>query len=617
MSYPSLLHFINELESKQELQRVSEFVSPELEVSEIADRMAKSNGKALLFENNGTEFPVLINAFGSNFRMLSALGLKSYSDFEHKLDELFDIVNTSKQGKGSIVRLLQKLKTVSYSRPECIRQKGKCFEVRMTVPDLGKIPVLKCWPHDGGKFVTLPMVHTVDPDTGQTNIGMYRMQVFGSDTTGMHWHRHKGGAAHFEKYRSKGMIMPVVVTLGGDPVYTYSATAPLPEIISEYAFAGFLRQKRVRLVKCLSCDIRVPEDVDFVLEGYIDPAEDVVVEGPFGDHTGFYSLPDTYPVFHITHISHRRNAIYPATIVGIPPMEDAFMGEATERLFLPLIKRIIAPEICDMFMPSEGGFHNLAIVSIKNSYPGQAIKVMNALWGAGQMMFVKNIVIVDENVNVHHSDDVMMALLKNVKFPDDFHFMYGPLDVLDHANTSPSYGKKMGIDATQNRNQKIQSYELDYDDAGVIFSDVFSSELMSSVVIAYVDKEIISSVGELHRQIFSREGTTVPLILYLDKTCEHLNLSEILWMFLANFDPANDIYIVGKDTITHAGFDGTMKKPGEKGIHQYRPNIIVMDEQTIRDIDSKWKNLNIGNFIESPSIRYKKITLSEGYLYDK
>ena len=384
MSYKSLSHFISLLDSAGELTRISEFVSPRLVVSEIADRFIKHKGNALLFENTGTAFPLLINAFGSEKRMCMALGVTRLDEIGDNINQLLQNLLGPKESFLDKLKILPSLNEMASFMPKRIGRKGDCQEVIMPNPDLGKLPVLTCWPADGGPFITLPVVHTKDALTGIRNIGMYRMQVLGPSTTGMHWHLHKGAAQQFRKYKELGQKMPVSVTLGGDPAYTYVATAPLPENMDEYLLAGFLRKKKVELVKCLTNDLEVPEDVDFVIEGFVDPNEDLVLEGPFGDHTGFYSLADYYPRFHVTCITHRRNAVYPATIVGIPPMEDEWLGKATERIFLVPIKATVVPELTEMNMPVEGVFHNIALAAIEKTYPGQGLKVMNSLWGAGQ-----------------------------------------------------------------------------------------------------------------------------------------------------------------------------------------------------------------------------------------
>jgi 4-hydroxy-3-polyprenylbenzoate decarboxylase len=355
MGYRNLQQFISELDNSGELIKIKEFADPELEIAEITDRISKlpGGGKALLFENTGTQFPVLINSMGSNSRICMALGISNLDEASEKISLLFNQLASEKSNFWQKLKMLPMLKEVSSLMPSKISRKGKCQEIIMNTPDLSKLPILKCWPLDGGRFVTLPLVHTIDPETGFKNTGMYRLQVFSANTTGMHWHRHKTGARHFEAYKKLGKKMPVAVSLGGDPAYTYAATAPLPENIDEYMFAGFLRKKKVELVKCITQEIYVPSDADFVLEGYIDPTEEYKLEGPFGDHTGFYSLEDYYPVFHVTCITHRKDAVYPATIVGVPPQEDAWIAKATERIFLSPIRMALVPEIIDMNLPVE------------------------------------------------------------------------------------------------------------------------------------------------------------------------------------------------------------------------------------------------------------------------
>ncbi|MDD5570596.1 MAG: menaquinone biosynthesis decarboxylase, partial [Bacteroidales bacterium] len=400
MSFNNLKQFIDLLESENELARIKTFVNPEFEIAEIADRVVKSNGKALLFENTGTDFPVLINAFGSEKRMAMALGVEKLDDIGIEMNRILKNIAGSKNTFLNKIKSLPGLINIASWLPKVISGKGECQQIINTDPDLTKLPILKCWKHDGGRFITLPIVHTKDPITGTRNTGMYRMQIFEKDLTAMHWHLHKGSARHFSEYKKLKRRMPIAVALGGSPVYSYVATSPLPDNFDEYIFAGFLQKKKVELVKCITQDIEVPADVDFVIEGYVDPAEDFILEGPFGDHTGFYSLADYYPKFHITCITHRKGAIYPATIVGIPPQEDAWLGKATERIFLNPIRMTIASEIVDMTMPTEGVFHNLAIVKIKKTYEGQSQKVMNSLWGAGQMMFNKIMIVLNENCNL-------------------------------------------------------------------------------------------------------------------------------------------------------------------------------------------------------------------------
>ncbi|HZY26492.1 MAG TPA: menaquinone biosynthesis decarboxylase, partial [Bacteroidales bacterium] len=382
MSYSGLQEFITDLEKKNELIRIKQFVDPVLEITEVTDRITKTGGKALLFENTGTNFPVLINAYGSDLRMALALGRKNLDDAGNELENLFNNVSVSKETFFRKIAALPSLLKLGRYLPSRIRRKGICQQQIHRVPDLDIFPILKCWPHDGGRFITLPMVHTKHPETGSTNVGMYRMQILNKNTTGMHWQRHKTGANHFEAWKKTGEKMPVSVALGGDPVYAYSATAPLPENINEYILAGFLRKKKVNLVKCITNDLYVPEDADIIIEGFVDPSEKLIWEGPFGDHTGFYSLADWYPEFHVTCITHSDKAVYPATIVGIPPQEDSWIAKATERLFLAPVRMTLQPEIVDFHMPDAGIAHNLVIVKIKKSYPGQGMKILHSLTGA-------------------------------------------------------------------------------------------------------------------------------------------------------------------------------------------------------------------------------------------
>jgi len=447
MAYKDLREFINKLESAGELKRVTVPLSPELEITEVADRAIKSNGPALIIENpTGYDIPVLINAFGSKKRMAMALGVEDIDEIANRIKDLIHL--EPPDGLIDKIKMLPALVKLSSAFPKSVKS-GPCQEVVLKGDDasLDKFPILKCWPADGGRFITLPVVFTKDPETGTRNVGMYRMHVYDSKTTGMHWHQHKVGAKHYAGYERLGKRMEVAVTLGGDPAITYSATAPLPEDIDEMVFAGFLRQKPVELVKCVSVGLEVPADSEIVIEGYVDPRERRT-EGPFGDHTGYYSPADEYPVFHVTAITHRKDPIYPATIVGKPPMEDCWIAKATERIFLPLIKSQL-PEIVDINLPVEGVFHNLAIVSIKKRYPGHAQKVMHALWGMGQMSFTKIIVVVDENVDVQDMHAVLWRIGNNIDPKRDVCFVEGPVDVLNHASPIPNYGSKMGIDATK------------------------------------------------------------------------------------------------------------------------------------------------------------------------
>ncbi|MBV8415470.1 MAG: menaquinone biosynthesis decarboxylase [Verrucomicrobia bacterium] len=456
MAYRSFAHFLDELDRMSELVRIQEPVATELEITELADRQMKApgGGKAILFERptidgKVSSFPVAINTMGSERRMARALGVGSIDEIAHQMQLILKAKPPTSLKEGW--SLLKQGIDLLHARPKHVSD-GPCKEVidrsgSSAGFSLKDLPVLHCWPKDGGRFLTLPTVYTQDPDTGERNVGMYRMQVYDDHTTGMHWQIHKVGARHGKRYYERNERMPVAVCLGGDPAYTFAATAPLPDGLDEILFAGFIRKKSVELIRCETCDLEVPADVDFVLEGFVQPAE-LRPEGPFGDHTGFYTPVDQYPVFHLTAITRRRQAIYPATIVGIPPMEDFYMGSASVRIFLPVFKMNF-PEIVDMALPAEGVFHNLVFVSIRKQYPYQAYKVMHGLWGMGQMMFSKYIVVLDEDCDVHNTSEVLFRLCANTDPRRDTTFIKNPNDSLDHAPDIPNVGSHMGIDATR------------------------------------------------------------------------------------------------------------------------------------------------------------------------
>ncbi len=456
MTVDSLRGFVEGIEKIGELVRVRHPVRTRLEIAEIADRVMKSpgGGPALLFENailddgRPSPIPVGINLFGSMRRMCLAMGVDDLDQIGARITELLQLkVPDTLLGKLS---LLPKLAEVAKFPPRTRSGRGACQAVvhQGADVDLNALPVLTTWPGDGGPYLTFPMVITRDPRTAVRNVGMYRVQVIGRDAVAMHWQRHKVGAAHWREMAERGEKMPVVIALGADPPSMYSASAPLPPMIDEFIFAGFLRKKPVELVKAITCDLEVPAEADIVLEGYIDPAEPLVTEGPFGDHTGFYSLADLYPKVHVTCLTTRREPILPATLVGPPPMEDYFLGHATERIFLPLL-RLTTPEVVDYHMPAYGIFHNLVFVAIDKQFPGHAYKVMNALWGAGLMSLAKVLVVVDKHVNVRNPDEAWWVALNNIDPERDVRFTKGPVDVLDHASRAFTYGSKMGIDATR------------------------------------------------------------------------------------------------------------------------------------------------------------------------
>jgi 4-hydroxy-3-polyprenylbenzoate decarboxylase len=446
VAYKDIREFIEVLDKKGLLKRVKTEVRAELEITEILDRVVKNNGPALLFENVlGSKIPVFANAFGTMERMCLALEVNDLDEIGSRIQKLLSFEAPKSIWEG--IKMLPMVAELSSFPPKHVNG-GPCKEMILREGfSLEDFPVLKCWPEDGGRFITLPLVFTKNQNNGRQNVGMYRMQVYDGKTTGMHWHIHKHGARDYADAKNNGKI-EVAVAIGADPSIVYSATAPLPDNIDEMMFAGFLRKKNVELVKCETVDLFVPAHAEIILEGYVDSKERRT-EGPFGDHTGYYSLADEFPVFHITCITHRKNPIYNATVVGIPPMEDAYLGKATERIFLPLMKAQL-PEIVDINLPIEAVFHNLCIVSIKKRYPGHAKKVMFALWGMGQMMFAKTIIVLDDDVNVQDMREVLWATTTRYDPAKDVTILdRAPTDTLDHASPLSNLGSKMGIDATR------------------------------------------------------------------------------------------------------------------------------------------------------------------------
>lgn len=630
MAYHNQDDFIKALEKAGELIRIKTFVDPKLEIAEITDRVSKSGngGKALLFENTGFDFPVLMNAYGSEKRMCMALGVTHLDDVALEIEQLFKLLTKPRESILDKLNLLPKLGEFASWMPKIKKGRGACQEIIFAEPDLSRLPVITCWPKDGGPFITLPIIHTKEINTGIRNVGMYRMQIFDKLTTGMHWHKHKVSARHYNGYKEAGRKMPVAVALGGDPVYAYSATAPLPENVDEYMLAGILRKKKVELVKCITQpEIEVPADADFVIEGYVDPNDDLIWEGPFGDHTGYYSLPDWYPKFHVTCITHKKNPVYPATIVGIPPQEDAWLGKATERIFLAPIKMMMVPEIVDMDMPVEGVFHNLVIAQIKKEYAGQAQKVMNAMWGAGQMMFNKILVIADEHADIKNYKGLAKTIFKNLNVVTNIFFTSGPMDVLDHSCSKLGFGGKMCIDGTnQFEEEKDERYIIPETDSVIKETDiiaafpeihkinVLSGSLDIPCLIVSVQKNRPGHIRELHNRI-CREIPgieQIKMILYIEHTVDPDNLSVALWRFCNNLDPKRDhILFETPSKIYHGkmfaclGLDGTMKIKEFDGFERDWPNIIVADDNTIESVDKKWEQLNIGPFIPSPSLQFK------------
>ena len=625
--FKSLKDFILTLETEGELVRIKEKLSPSLEITEIADRESKKpgGGKALLFENNGTEFPLLINAFGSDKRIALALGLEDLNEAGNQIDELFKKITGPKQTLYDKLKVLPLLKELASWMPKSKGKKGACQEIIHHNPDLGILPVLKCWPADGGPFITLPMVHTKDLETGIRNVGMYRMQVFSENQTGMHWHLHKTGARHFEQYKAMNKKMPVAVAIGGDPAYAYAATAPLPDNIDEYMLAGFLRKKKVELVKCITQDIEVPADVDIVIEGFIDPEEEFCWEGPFGDHTGFYSLADWYPKFHVTCITHRKNAVYPATVVGIPPMEDAYLGKATERIFLKPIQLLLVPELIDFHMPFEGVAHNIVLVKIRKTYPGQAQKVMSTLWGAGQMMFTKILIVTDEDFELTNYQLLIDLLDRRYQVQTDTYFFQGPTDILDHASHQKAYSGKLGIDLTKKIPEENNLKELKQEiqkiqvpgEKSIDYTWKFIGENETICLIKLPENKGENQFDRIETFIH-KQSIKAKVVLAFDEVINLEELSMISWIGAGNIDPLRDCKLVRSENNHTLLIIDARKKQNKYSKHvRDWPNIVTMDLPTIKKIDDIYVTLGLGEFVSSPSLRYRNLKFGDGAIVNE
>lgn len=603
MAFPDIQSFMRLLEERGELIRVTTPVSRELEITEIADRMVKQGGPALLFENVlGSDYPVVIGLLGTKERVALALGVGDLDDLAAKVRALIDL-----SGGGSKLGLLSnvtKLRDAMNLPPRRVRNAPVQQVVwRGDEVDLSKIPVLKCWPLDGGPFVTLPLVITRDPETGERNMGMYRVQVMSRNTTGMHWQRHKTGTKHLEKARKLGKKLEVAVAIGGDPALIYAATAPLPPVpgLDEFALAGYLRGQRYPVAKGITVDLDVPANAEFILEGYVDPSEDWVMEGPFGDHTGFYTLPDLYPHFHVTAVTMRRQPVYPATIVGRPPMEDAYLIEASERLFLPAAQLII-PEIVDYHMPPAGVAHNLVFVSIKKSYPGQAYKVANGLFGLGQMMFAKVIVVLDEDVTVTDFEAVWREVTRKAVPGRDTLTTRGPIDVLDHSSRGWGYGGKLIIDATTKRPEEVGSAASSRpDQAGdTLAPEGFTPRAAHDLpsfdgVLAQRQTPDGYWLVALHK---TRAGQARDLaaafaahpaaagirhLLICDDQTDVNDIQDVWWTILNNIDAERDVTLHGP----LLAWDGAQKIPEEGFVREWPPKI-VMDQGVVDRVERLW-----------------------------
>ena len=597
--YNSLRDFLARLESEGELIRIKEKVSPNLEITEITDRVCKSGngGKAILFENtDDSGIPVLINAFGSKKRIAMALGVDGIEEIVRDIQELIEL--KPPQNLIEKIKFLPRLFEISHYPPKVITGKAPCHEVVLTGDeiDLFKFPILKCWPLDGGRFITLPVVFTKSLKERKRNVGMYRMQVYDKKTTGMHWHIHKDGASHYDEYKKAGKRMEVAVAIGTDPVVTYSATAPLPYGVDELLFAGMIRKRGVELVKCKTIDMEVPATAEIVLEGYVEPNE-LREEGPFGDHTGYYSLKGDYPVFHVTAITHRKNPIYFTTIVGKPPMEDCYMGKATERIFLPMLKSL-NPEIVDMDLPWEGVFHNCVIVSMKKRYPMHARKLMTSLWGSGQMSFSKMLLTVDEAINVHDYREVASTLLNNIDIERDIYITEGTLDVLDHSSPNYIYGSKIGVDATEriegedkrkevrvSGQWSIVSGQLKEKIPDIIDINIPLNDVKNRIIFISIKKDKPYHARIAAEKLFklTNGNNSISIAVILDEDVNIKDISTVIWKLFNNTDPKRDFYFIdGKLAI-----DAT-KKLKEEGHPREWPPEIIMDEEIKKRIDKKF-----------------------------
>lgn len=568
MSYKDLNEFIKILEENGELVRVKVPVSSYLEITEIVDRVSKKYGKAILFEQvEGSSYPVLINTFGTYERMSLSLGVSSLDEIGAEIEEYLNVERYT--SFSSIVSFLPKLIRLLCCFP--IRKgftikRPLCQQVIEREPDLSAIPVLKCWPLDGGRFFTLPLIFTKYPNSKNQNVGMYRMQILDKKTTAMHWHKHKDGAGLYEAYRKIGKKMPVSVAVGSSPSVIYSATAPLPPKLDEMMLAGFLNKRPIKMVKSITNDIYIPSDSQFVIEGYVDTEEEFVWEGPFGDHTGYYSLADWYPKFHVTCITHRKHPIYPATVVGKPPMEDCYMAKATERIFLPILK-FQMPQIIDINLPLEGVFHNCAVLSVREDYKGAARTVMNFIWGMGQMRYTKMLITVNEKINPYDLTAVCKELLKNVNFQEDIIISKGPLDALDHSSNQAYYGTRIGIDAT--------GIEQNITDG-----------TLQDIYIASVYKKYPFDGRKLAKELLKTRNEKI--IVIVDDFVKKEDKKEVLWRVFNNIDGERD-FIIEENRLA---IDAT-KKWEEEGLRRPWPEDIVMTEDIKSLVDRRWHEYGI------------------------
>jgi len=607
MAFRDLNSFIKKLKSMDQLIEIDEEVDRDLEITEIANRIMKSTtqNKALLFNHvKDSPYPLLINAFGSLERMSTSLEVNNLESISRDIKAFMDISNY--KSLPNQIKSLPKLLRLYFSFPHKVK-KAACQEV-IEEPNLDTIPIIKCWPEDGGRFFTLPLVITKDPETKQQNMGMYRMQVYDQKTTGMHWHWHKDGREIYDKYRKLGITkMPVTVVVGADPATVYASTAPLPKMVDEMMFASFLRKRSLPIVKCITNELYVPANSEFVFEGYVDINEDYRLEGPFGDHTGYYSLPDMYPIFHIEKITRKKKPIYHATIVGIPPMEDCFMALATEEIFLPLMQMPV-PEIVDLHMPFEGVFHNCAITSIKKQYPKHAHKVMNSFWGTGQMMYQKFVCTVDEDKDIKDYQDIFWTVIDNINLNEDINITEGPLDALDHSSKKPFFGSRLGIDATTKFKEETD-YDLNSEKESLFYQNIIQTDLLFQlkqtfsfvlnirlpqndqyykVLMIQIEKTSDQDVKRLN--IYLRKDPQFNQFKWIGVFDQYTDINkngQCFWRLFNNIDAKRDLYLDEIASFKVVTIDATRKLPCENGNRQW-PNDIIMSEEIKNKVDKKW-----------------------------
>jgi len=608
-AYQNLQEFIRELQKAGELLRIKAPVSSSLEITQITDLASKSpaGGKALLFENViESEFPVLTNAFGSDNRICMALGVPNLEVLAKRVQKFAQM--EPPKSFGDSLRLLPMGLDILRVIPKKLKT-APCQEVvyRGGEVDLTRLPVLTCWPQDGGPFITLPVVITRSLATVRRNAGMYRLQVYDQNTTGMHWHIHKDGSHYYQEYRQARKRMPVAVAIGTDPATTYAATAPLPRGIDEIMLAGFIRRKPVPMVRCITVDLEVPAEAEFILEGYVEPNE-LRLEGPFGDHTGYYSLVDEYPVFHVTAITHRRHPVYPATVVGRPPMEDCYLAKASERIFLPMLTTIL-PEIRNFWMPWEGVFHNVIVIAIDKEFPGHARRVMSAIWGQGQMSFCKVVVMVDSNLDLSRPDRVLKSILNEIDLTTDLYITEGVLDVLDHSAPDPLFGGKLGVDATQRLAgekqrpepsagfglPKLHLIERAVKEISELFVAFYVPEIQvrNRLLLLNFDKDGKATGRHLAPKILSHPDLAAFSIFVLFD--DHLDLKDfsmLLWKAFNNVDPKRDITRVDGRMVIDA-----TKKGREDDHHRPWPDDIVMDKEVVERVRKRAGELGIEEFL--------------------